>query len=140
MLVGDDVPEFVDPFRGWDMDPATEMPSAPAELLARAAEGKRCPKYIALVGDDYLDADDDLATLLRALRGYCETDVVIWDQASDRLAAALRQGRVLRFVNEPPPATTTTSNGHAKQPQRKRGRPRKVRAGGCDRPRRRSCG
>jgi hypothetical protein len=117
------VPEF-DPFEGWDHDPATEQPCEREQVMANATDNHRCPKYVAYIGDDYLDADDSLDRLLAALRGYHDGDVVVWNSVTDTLAAIVCQGLITRI--EPPPVTT---NGNGK-PRRKRGRPRKARAKG----------
>jgi hypothetical protein len=75
------------------------------------------PRFIAFCGDDYLDADGDLPTLLRLLDG-CGVDVVIWDDF-DTLAAVIVQGEVTTFQAgdqpkqpTPPPDQTPPTNGN----------------------------
>jgi hypothetical protein len=118
-----------DPFEGWDRDPATEQPCDREQVMANATDNQKCPKYVAYVGDDYLDADDSLLGLIAALRGYHDGDVVIWNTASDTLAAIIAHGLITR-LEDTPVATNSHTNGHsngqAAKPIRKRGRPRKV--------------
>lgn len=97
------------PFTGWNHD-GDGLPLPPEQLLGRDSDNLATPRYIAFLADDYLDSDDDLAVLLAGLRDYHDTDIVVWDVATDCVAALLRRGRVLKFTNEPAP---TARNGHA---------------------------
>jgi hypothetical protein len=104
-------PHATDPFRGWDQPDGSERPAPPTELISGPGENATSPRFVALVGDDFLEADQSLTALLHALRDHRSTDVCIWDTVADRVAALLRRGRVLKFTNEPP---TPAPNGHAR--------------------------
>jgi hypothetical protein len=44
-----------------------------------ATDNTGTPKFVAMLGDDFLDADDDLATLLGLLTDVIDGDVVVWE-------------------------------------------------------------
>ncbi len=60
--------------------------------------GKSCPVFVALAGDDFLDADDDLDSLIEQLvSDKADQDVVIWDTFDNVAAVVLCDGTVHRF-------------------------------------------
>src|SRR5262245_47748296 len=62
------------------------------------------PDYVAIAGDDLIDSDDDLESLLEALRDVSVGDVVIWERWS-RVAALIVNGRPIVFAG--------AANGHS---------------------------
>ena len=72
------------------------------------SENQSEPRYIALCGDEYVEADDDLSGLLGILVSLIDPDgepedVCVWD--GHRIAAAVRaDGTVHTFEPAPAPA------------------------------------
>ena len=64
-----------------------------------------CPRFVALAGDSYIDADNDLETLIDQLvADAADADLAIWDSTDSLVAVVLCDGTVQRFAPRSAPA------------------------------------
>jgi hypothetical protein len=69
-----------------------------------------CPRYIAFAGgDDFIDADNDLETLIAQLvADNADQDIAIWDNLDSLVAVVLSDGTVHKFTPKPNPKRVGT--------------------------------
>ena len=58
-----------------------------------------CPQFVALAGEDFIDADNDLDSLIEQLvADKADQDVAVWDRFDSLAAVVLCDGTVQRFA------------------------------------------
>src|SRR4051812_30397397 len=68
-----------------------------------ASDNLNCPRYVGLSGDDFIEVDNDLPTLLDILRGIdVEGDVVVWHENRALVAVLHGAGTCRVFVPQGP--------------------------------------
>lgn len=75
-------------------------------------DNESCPRFVALVGDSYVESDDNLEELIRIMTEEGKAtgeDMVIWDRWKTVAAVIRNTGEVLRFSQpQPKPAEDDT--------------------------------
>lgn len=92
--------------RDWLTRKDQQMGSSKSDKLIdrRIADNLDCPRYVALVGDSYVEADESLEALIAVVvkdgRGTDE-DAVVWEDWKRVAAVILADGTVHRFDRSP---------------------------------------
>jgi hypothetical protein len=67
------------------------------------SDNEDCPRFIAFIGDDFIEGDQDLDALIAMIRDDDNgDDVVIWEDFRRVAAVVLADGKAFRFVGSEP--------------------------------------
>jgi hypothetical protein len=101
------------------------MPRAPKprnDFTTGPAENDHSPRFTALVGDEYLESDDDLTVLLALLADLADPDsgedVVCWRDNLSVAAIVFSDGRVIRYDRHYRQQNPTPTDNGPQRPQK----------------------